>query len=243
MMASKPAKKPDKTVIAAWSAHIFTALGASAGCMALLHVSMGDPKGAFLWLGLTLFIDGIDGTLARKARVSEVLPQFDGATVDNIIDYMTYVIIPAFIVYWEGLAPGNWSIIAPVIMATVSVYHFGDEGHKTKDWYFKGFPALWNVVVFYLVMMHMPLAANLAIILVCAACTFVPIKVVHPMRVAFLRRTNILATVIWSVGSLLMLVLYPSIPLYAYALSLGGLGILALTSLRRTLMGEDKELA
>ena len=148
--------KPDKSVLAAWSAHIFTALGASAGCMALFHVSMGDPKGAFLWLGLTLFIDGIDGTLARKARVSEVLPGFDGATVDNIIDYMTYVIIPAFIVYWEGLVPvGFWVTLAPVIMATVSVYHFGVEGHKTKDWYFKGFPALWNIVVFYLLMMNL----------------------------------------------------------------------------------------
>ncbi len=233
--------KPSKSIIAAWSAHIFTALGASAGCMALFHASMGDTKGAFLWLGLTLFIDGIDGTLARKARVSEVLPGFDGATVDNIIDYMTYVIIPAFIVYWEVLVPGAiWGTLAPVIMATVSVYHFGDGGHKTKDWYFKGFPALWNIVVFYIFMMNVPTDIALYIILACAACTFVPIKIVHPFRVTFLKRFNLAATAIWGIGSLLMLVTYPATPMYAYAMSVGGIGFLLAVSFWRTLKGTDE---
>lgn len=235
--------KPDKSIIAAWSAHIFTALGASAGCMALIHASMGDPKAAFLWLGLTLFIDGIDGTIARKVRVTEVLPGFDGATVDNIIDYMTYVIIPAFIVYWEGLVPGIWATLVPVIMATVSVYHFGDDGHKTKDWYFKGFPALWNIVVFYIVMLDMPVNLSLGILLTCAACTFVPIKIVHPFRVAFLKKLNLTATAIWGLGSFLMLVQYPDMPDLARAMSLGGLGFLMAVSLWRTITGEDKQTA
>lgn len=232
--------KPDKTVVAAWSAHIFTALGASAGCMSLLHATMGEPKLAFLWLGLTLFIDGIDGTLARKARVSEILPQFDGATVDNIIDYMTYVIIPAVIVYWQGMVPEGWEMIVPVIMATVSVYHFGDEGHKTPDWYFKGFPALWNIVVFYLLILNLPPMVCLGILLTCAVFTFVPIKVVHPFRVEFLKPYNLMATGFWGIGSLIMLIAYPAIPLYAYAMSLGGIGFLLAVSAYRTVTGEDK---
>ena len=126
------------------------------GFLALVAVLKNDPVAAFMWLGLALFVDGIDGTLARKARVLEYTPNVDGRTLDNVIDFFTYVAVPALMVYWFNMTPVDfifsgqtWSLISAAAIMAVSCYTFANVGMKSDDYYFVGFPALWNVVVLY----------------------------------------------------------------------------------------------
>ena len=141
----------------AWSVHAFTTFGIVAGFLALVAVLKGDAFTAFVWLGVALFVDGVDGSLARKARVTEYTPNFDGASLDLVIDYFTYVAVPALMIYWFNMVPleglyftgSTWSLIAAVIIMAVSCYTFANVGMKSNDYYFVGFPAIWNVVVLY----------------------------------------------------------------------------------------------
>jgi phosphatidylcholine synthase len=189
----------------AWSVHAFTASGIVAGFLALVSVLKNDPIQAFMWLGVALFVDGIDGSLARKARVTEYTPNFDGATLDNVIDYFTYVAVPALMVYWFNLVPvpyllqsETWSLICAVIVMATSLYTFANVGMKSFDYYFVGFPAIWNVVVLYFYLLNTGWATNLITVLCLAILTFVPIKFVHPLRVTLWRNVTVPMTVLWA---------------------------------------------
>ena len=115
-----------KELAAAYAVHAFTASGIVLGFLALLAILEGDLLAVFLWLGLALFVDGIDGTLARKARVSEVTPNFDGTTLDNVIDYFNYVAVPAMMIYWFGFVPEGWATVAAAAIMAVSCYTFAN---------------------------------------------------------------------------------------------------------------------
>ena len=163
----------------AWSVHAFTTFGIVAGFLALVAVLKNDPFTAFLWLGVALFVDGVDGSLARKARVTEYTPNFDGASLDLVIDYFTYVAVPALMVYWFNMVPldfifsgSTWSLICAVIIMAVSCYTFANVGMKSSDYYFVGFPAIWNVVVLYFYLFSSGAIVNLVSILVLAVLTF-----------------------------------------------------------------------
>jgi len=134
----------------AWAIHIFTSLGIVLGFLALLSVLSGEKVHAFLWLAGALFVDGVDGTLARKARVADFAPNINGAVLDNIVDYFTYVIIPALMVYWFSLVPPGWELGVASMILLVSCYTFANTNLKTEDYFFSGFPALWNIVVLYI---------------------------------------------------------------------------------------------
>ncbi len=130
----------------AWAVHAFTTCGIVLGFLALVAVLKNDPVAAFMWLGLALFVDGIDGTLARKARVLEYTPNFDGRTLDNVIDFFTYVAVPALMVYWFNMVPApfwfpgqTWSLICAATIMAVSCYTFANVGMKSDDYYFVGF--------------------------------------------------------------------------------------------------------
>jgi phosphatidylcholine synthase len=188
----------------AWAVHAFTISGIIAGFLALVAVLKGDAVVAFMWLGVALFVDGIDGSLARKARVREYTPNFDGASLDLVIDYFTYVAVPALMVYWFKMVPldwifsgSTWSLIAAVIIMAVSCYTFANVGMKSEDYYFVGFPAIWNVVVLYFYLLGTGPAINLFVILALSVLTFVPIKFVHPLRVTHWRAITIPMTVFW----------------------------------------------
>ena len=184
----------------AWCVHIFTMSGAVAGFMALLNITNNDPRDAIWWLILALIIDGVDGSLARKFKVTEHLPDVDGATIDNIVDYFTYVIIPAYYIWWFGLVPEGWATPAAIAILMSSQYHFSDLRHKTHDNYFRGFPALWNLVVFgFYIFEPTPMVA-LLIILALSLATFLPLKFVHPFRVERLRRTNLAVAALGSLA-------------------------------------------
>jgi len=188
--------------IAAWAVHGFTASGAVLGFLAIISILNNDLVSAFLWLGLALLIDGIDGSLARKIGVLDKTPNIDGSTLDNVIDYLNYVIIPALMIYWFQMVPNGWEIILPAGMFAVSLYTFANINMKTNDYYFSGFPAVWNIVVLYFYILNTHPIINVIIILLLFILTFVPIKFVHPLRVKKIRNLTIFCTILWSATTL-----------------------------------------
>lgn len=198
-------------VAAAWAVHAFTASGIVIGFLALIAILEGDRLAAFMWLGLALFVDGIDGTLARAAKVKEMTPQFDGATLDNVIDYFTYVAVPAMMIYWFGIVPPGWELPVSAGIMAVSLYTFANTGVKTEDYYFSGFPALWNLLVLYFHVMQSSQWTNLVIIMVCGLFTFIPVKFVHPLRVRKLRNITLPITVLWAATSLRLVLISPEV--------------------------------
>jgi phosphatidylcholine synthase len=197
----------------AWAVHAFTTCGIVLGFLALVAVLKNDPVAAFMWLGLALFVDGVDGTLARKARVLEYTPNVDGRTLDNVIDYFTYVAVPALMVYWFNMTPldfgfsgQTWSLISAAAIMAVSCYTFANVGMKSDDYYFVGFPAIWNVVVMYFFILQTGPITNLITIAALCVLTFVPVKFVHPLRVTDWRPITIPMTVLWAAMSLSLII-------------------------------------
>ena len=199
-------RPPRKAVARAWAVHAFTASGAVLGFLAAVAVLEGDRVGAFLWLGLALFVDGIDGSLARRARVSEVTPQVDGAALDNVIDYFNYTAVPALMIYWFQMVPPGFEVAVPALIMGVACYTFSNAGIKTSDYYFVGFPAVWSLVVLCFHILQTGPWVNLAVIALCAALTFAPHKYVHPFRVRKWRAVTLPVTALWA-GTTLRLVL------------------------------------
>jgi phosphatidylcholine synthase len=196
----------DKDKIAAWAVHGFTASGAILGFLSIISILNNDLIGAFLWLGLALLIDGIDGTLARKVGVLDKTPNIDGSALDLVIDYLNYVIIPALMIYWFQLVPHGWEIVLPAGIFAVSLYTFANINMKTSDYYFSGFPAVWNIVVLYFYILGTNEWVNVGVIIFLYILTFVPIKFIHPLRVLKLRNMSIFCTVIWSATSLKLVI-------------------------------------
>lgn len=181
--------------------HLLTASGALFGFLALLSAARGAFEESFIWLGVAFIVDGLDGPLARRFEVARVLPRFSGEDLDQIIDYLTYVTVPAFMLASSGLLPSGLEVAAAGIVMLVSLYHFADRDSKTGDGYFVGFPAIWNVVVLYLFVVPVAKEAALAIVLGCAVLTFVPLKWVHPVRVRRIRWLTALLTVAWAIAA------------------------------------------
>ncbi len=197
----------------AWAVHAFTASGIIFGFLALVSVLKNDPVAAFMWLGVALFVDGVDGSLARRARVAEYTPNFDGASLDLVIDYFTYVAVPALMIYWFKMVPldfvfsgDTWSLICAIIIMATSLYTFANVGMKSSDYYFVGFPAIWNVVVLYFYLFNTGPIINLVTTLVLAILTFIPIKFVHPLRVAHYREITIPMTVLWAAMTMALVI-------------------------------------
>jgi phosphatidylcholine synthase len=197
----------------AWSVHAFTTSGIVLGFLALVAVLKGDATAAFMWLGLALFVDGVDGSLARKARVREYTPNFDGASLDLVIDFFNYVAVPALMIYWFNMVPvpylfdtSTWSLIAGALVMAVSCYTFANVGMKSFDYYFVGFPALWNVVVLYFYLFNTGWLINLITVAGLGVLTFIPIKFVHPLRVTHWREITVPITVLWAAMALSLII-------------------------------------
>ena len=188
--------------IAAWAVHGFTGSGAVLGLLAIISILNDDAVGAFLWLGLALLIDGIDGTLARKVDVSRLTPNIDGTILDSVVDYLNYVIIPSLMIYWFQMVPIGFELIVPSSIILASLYTFANLKMKTEDYYFRGFPAVWNIVVLYFFILGTNGYINISVIVACIILTFIPIKFVHPLRVKELRNLTIFFTIIWSATTL-----------------------------------------
>lgn len=194
---------------AAWGVHLLTAMGAVVGLMALIAIAHDKWQLAFGWMAVTLFIDSVDGTLARVCRVQRILPQIDGALLDNIVDYFTYVIVPAFFIYESDIVPPHWGVPAAIAITLASGYQFCQADAKTDDYFFKGFPSYWNVVVFYLFTLGLGPWPNLAILFILSVAVFVPVKYLYPSRTKTLRTLTLTLTTVWGIMLALAVVRYP----------------------------------
>ncbi len=193
----------------AWSVHAFTTSGIVLGFLALVAVLKNDVVQAFVWLGIALFVDGVDGTLARRARVKEYTPNFDGGALDLVIDFFTYVAVPALMIYWFNMVPvpwlfagQTWSLICAALIMAVSCYTFANVNMKSFDYYFVGFPAIWNVVVLYFYLFSTGWLINFITVIGLSILTFIPVKFVHPLRVTHWRNITIAMTVLWATMTL-----------------------------------------
>ena len=185
--------------------HIFTALGVVFGFLALLATVDGKIPEAFLWLAAALFVDGVDGTLARAVNVNQNTPEIDGAILDNIIDYLNYVVVPVFIFYSLGMAPEPYLLLSCVAILLVSCFTFTNTNIKTDDFYFSGFPAIWNIVVLYFYILESSEFTNFIFVVLFCVLTFIPFKYVHPFRVVEFRKITLMITSIWMITTTILL--------------------------------------
>ena len=184
--------------LAALSVHLLTATGAVFAMLAMLEAVQQDWSMMFLWLVVAFAVDGIDGPLARKADVKNNAPEFDGVLLDLIIDYLTYVFIPAFALFSSGLMDG-WSGWVMIILVTFfSALYFADTRMKTRDNSFSGFPGCWNMVVIVLFALQPGWQVSLGLVAVLAVAMFLPVKFVHPVRTARWRVLTLPMIVAWT---------------------------------------------
>jgi phosphatidylcholine synthase len=184
--------------LGAVSVHVLTASGAVLALLALRAVHHGDWQMMFVWLGAALIVDAVDGPLARRLSVKTMLPRFSGERLDLIVDYLTYVAVPAYALTEAALLPEVARLPAASAMLLSGLFHVADLTSKTEEGYFVGFPAIWNIVLLYLFALGLAPVAALAIVAACVVLTFVPILAVHPFRVEQLRWLTCLAAAIWA---------------------------------------------
>ena len=199
----KPGRKPRKKVTwpqaRAFSVHLLTASGSFLAFLSLVAASEERWTAMFWWLGLALFVDGIDGPIARKLDVKEILPTWSGEMLDNIIDYVTYVLIPAFALYQRGFMGEGLSFLSAAIIVISSAVYYADTGMKTKENFFRGFPVAWNMIVFTLFVIQPDELVSFAVVVAAGIMTFLPVNFLHPVRVMRLRSLNLAIFAAWCV--------------------------------------------
>jgi len=218
--------------VRAFAVHIFTACGAALALLALIFATGGHWTAMFFCLGMALVVDGVDGPLAREFKVAEVLPRWSGDTLDLIVDFTTYVFVPAYAIAASGLLPQVLAIPSGVVVVITGALYFADRQMKTPDNYFRGFPALWNLGAFYLYLLVPPPWLAAVMIAALAALSFTPIKFLHPLRVRHWRVLNIALLAAWAALAFLAVINdlapgpYVTWPLVAIAIYFFGAGLL-----------------
>jgi phosphatidylcholine synthase len=190
----------------AFAVHIFTASGAALALLALIAAARGDWVWMFWWLGAALVVDGVDGTLARRFQVEERLPRWSGDSLDFVVDFITYVFVPAYAITASGLLPSPTAIPLGILIVTTGALYFADRTMKLSGDYFRGFPVLWNVAAFYLFLLKPPPWIGVAGVVCLLILTFLPFAFIHPIRVKQWRRINIALLVLWSLLAIAALV-------------------------------------
>jgi len=190
--------KPAPSAAVAFAVHVFTACGAACALMALLAAIAAHWPQMFVWLGVALIIDGIDGTFARYLRVAERVPRWSGDVLDLVVDILNYVFVPGYAITASGMLPGAFAVPFGLLIVVTGSLYFADRQMKTLDHYFRGFPALWNVAAFYLFLLKPgPWLAGVLIVML-AAFTFVPFYILHPVRIRHMRVVTTAALVAWA---------------------------------------------
>lgn len=182
----------------AFAIHVLTASGAAFALLALILAVGGHWAIMFLCLGFALIVDGVDGPLARALNVADTLPRYSGHTLDLVVDFTTYVFVPAYAVVASGLLPPSLDILAGIVIAVTGALYFADGEMKAADNHFKGFPAVWNLIAFYLFILMPPPWIAAFVIVLFAALTFAPIEFVHPLRVRRLRGLTVALMALWA---------------------------------------------
>ncbi len=194
----------------AWGVHCYTAGSALLALLALEALVDRRFAAAFAWLAVAMLIDCTDGTMARRWRVKQVLPHFDGAKLDDIMDYLTYVLVPvALLVRAELLPPGGLGIATAALPLLASGYGFCQAEAKTADHFFTGFPSYWNVIALYLYVFQWPAMVNAAVLLLFSALVFVPLRYLYPSRMPTARRLTYVLGAIWGAAVFVLLSQFP----------------------------------
>src|SRR6478735_7185713 len=206
---------------AAWLVHVYTASGVVLALL-MVHWSYQGRVEAVLWLFLAaMVIDGTDGFLARRFRVKEVTPNFDGALLDNIVDYITYAFAPMVLLWANGYLPsGTAGGVVAAVPLIASCYQFCRIDAKTDDHFFLGFPSYWNVVAFYAVVLSFNTVTTTVVILVLTVLIFVPVKYVYPSRTEMLWTLNMVLSGLWLAAYAVIVALMPDPPLALVVVSL-----------------------
>jgi phosphatidylcholine synthase len=208
-------------LVTAWLVHAFTATGAVLAYLAVEATIAGDTRQAFLYLVVATLVDAVDGALARLARVKERTPQFNGARLDDIVDYLTFVFVPVFILRQDGLIPdgaGGLAVASAVLLA--SAYGFSREDAKTPDHFFTGFPSYWNIVALYMVAIRLSPPVNAAILCGLVALVFVPIGYIYPSRTARWQVATVVLGVLWAIAMVAIIWALPHAPRWLVQVSL-----------------------
>jgi phosphatidylcholine synthase len=185
--------------VRAFIVHVFTATGAALALLALILATGGHWSGMFFCLGMALLVDGVDGPMARAFEVERLLPRWSGETLDLVVDFTTYVFVPAFAIAASGLLPHALAIPAGIVVVISGALYFADRKMKTKDNYFRGFPAVWNLAAFYLYLLEPPEWAAVVSIAALAGLSFAPIRFLHPLRVRRWWAINVALLAAWAI--------------------------------------------
>ena len=194
------------SILTAWLIHLYTALGAILAFLALFFAQEANFQAVCWLMTLAVFIDATDGALARNFRVKEILPWFDGDRLDDIIDYLNYVLVPCVFMMEAQLLPERDSLWLAGLPLLASAYGFCHKEAKTADHFFLGFPSYWNVVAFYFYVLRTPLWVNGFLVIFLSALVFVPIKYLYPSRSHTLRALTVTLGALW--GILVLLIIY-----------------------------------
>lgn len=186
-----------KTKPLAFSVHLLTGSGAALALMALVAATQGNWQLMFGWLGIALIVDGIDGPLARRVDIKKNAANWDGNTLDLVIDYLTYVFIPAYALIYTDLLPSPWGLMAALFISLTGVVYFADVRMKAPDNCFVGFPAVWQMPLLVFLVFSPPVWVTIAIILILAGAQFTGLKFIHPMRTARWRPLNLAVLFLW----------------------------------------------
>jgi phosphatidylcholine synthase len=195
--------------LAAWSVHLLTASGAVWGLLALVAAAEGDVKTALVWMAVALLVDSLDGVLARRVRTDLAVPEIDGALLDNLVDYLNYVIVPAYLVQRTALLPAGLGPAGAGLICLASAFQFSHVTAKTSDHFFRGFPSCWNFVVFYLLILRPRPWITLGLLAALALLAVSPARFVYPSRTPRLRRLTLALAALWGLALVVLLVQYP----------------------------------
>jgi phosphatidylcholine synthase len=221
MRATSSAPGLRRRKISAYAVHFLTATGAVWGFLALLAIIDHDWKKMFVFMMIGLLIDSADGHLARLADTKRYAPNIDGGLLDNIIDYLTFVIVPSLFFFVSDVLPAGWGLSIACAILLSSAYQFSQANAKTEDHFFTGFPCYWNLVALYMLVLGLNPWINLAILLVLVVLVFVPIKYIYPSRTShFFWLTNSLMLLL-IVAGIYGFYLYPNVPPWVIWLCLG----------------------
>lgn len=227
--------------LAAWGVHAFTASAAAFGLLTLAMTYQHQYVMAFWFMVMAVFVDAVDGTLARHVGVKHILPNIDGALLDNIVDYVNYVITPCFFLFVKSdMLPDVLRLPVIVLITITSAYQFCQADAKTPDHFFKGFPCYWNIALFYLFILDTSPNFNAAFMCFLGAMIFVPIKYVYPSRLDYLTHSKSLkafmhiASACYGLSSAFLLAHYPDRAPFALYVSLGYVALYLALSIYRT---------
>lgn len=219
-MTAQPITAHPLSRLLAWGVHAYTALGAVAAFVGTLAVFHNRYRDAFLLMIAATVIDATDGVLARAANVKALTPHFDGARLDDIVDYLTFVFLPMLVVYQSGLVVDGLGLATVCIVLLSSAYGFSSTDAKTDDHFFTGFPSYWNIVALYLYAAQLPSRVNAAILLALSALVFVRLGYVYPTRTPVLRGPTIALGLAWAV---MVMAIVWQLPVVSPALLIGSL--------------------